>query len=274
MPPESTVGAHHFQAMGTSCSLFAEGAAPAALLRAEFQVRELAARLTRFDERSELSQLNASAGRWFDTSPELDALLRESLRAYELSAGLVNVAVLPAMEAAGYTRPLAEGLPSAPPHRAEPAPRLSDVLEVAIGRARLAPGTGLDLGGIAKGWMADRLCDRLGANALVNLGGDLRARGRGPSGDGWPVGLAGQTVMIDDHGAATSSVLRRRWGDGVHHIIDPRTGAPASSGLSEVSVVTRTAVEAEIVAKAALIAGPELAPAFCAAHAEAWWLRP
>ena len=63
-------------------------------------------------------------------------------------------------------------------------------------------------------------------------------------------------------------------GEGLHHVIDPRTGWPAATGLAEVSVVTRTAVDAEIVAKAALIAGPDLAPAFCAAHAEAWWLRP
>jgi hypothetical protein len=42
----------------------------------------------------------------------------------------------------------------------------------------------------------------------------------------------------------------------------------------EVSVVTGTAVDAEIVAKTALLAGPEMAPAFCAAHAEAWWLCP
>jgi thiamine biosynthesis lipoprotein len=81
-------------------------------------------------------------------------------------------------------------------------------------------------------------------------------------------------MLLDDHAAATSSTLRRRWGDGLHHVIDPRTGRPAASGLAEVSVVTRTAVDAEIVAKAALIAGAELAPAFCAAHAEAWWLRP
>jgi len=260
--------------MGTTCSVFAAGASPATLRRTEAQVRELAARLTRFDPASELSRFNAGAGEWIAVSPELEALLRESLRAFEVSAGLVNVAVLPAMVAIGYTRTLADGPTAASPWTAHSAPPLPDVLKVAVGKARLASGVGIDLGGIAKGWMADRLCPRLGANALVNLGGDLRARGGGPDGDGWPVGLGGTTVMLDDHAAATSSALRRRWGDGLHHVIDPRTGWPAASGLAEVSVVTRTAVDAEIVAKAALIAGPDLAPAFCAAHAEAWWLRP
>lgn len=263
---------HDFAAMGTTCSVFAMGDAASRLRGVEHKVRGLAARLTRFDPDSELSRFNAAAGRWFDVSPELESLLRESLRAYEMSAGLVNVAVLPAMLAIGYTRPLADG-PTAPSPYSHSVRPLPEVLNVAIGRARLAADVRVDLGGIAKGWMADRLCERLGTNALVNLGGDLRARGAGPAGEGWPVGLGATTVMLNDHAAATSSVLRRRWGDGLHHLIDPRTGRPAASGLVEVSVVTRTAIDAEIVAKAALIGGPEVAPAFCAAHAEAWSLR-
>ncbi|HZQ48837.1 MAG TPA: FAD:protein FMN transferase [Candidatus Dormibacteraeota bacterium] len=273
MPPDGVV-AHHFDAMGTTCSVYGVEASAASLRRAEVHVRELAARLTRFDPDSELSRFNAAAGGWVPITPELEALLRESLRAFEMSAGLVNVAVLPAMLAIGYTRTLANGPTAATPAPAHSARPLPDVLHVAAGKARLAAGVGIDLGGIAKGWMADRLAERLGANALVNLGGDLRAHGGGPNGDGWPVGLGRTTVMLDDHAAATSSVLRRRWGDGLHHVIDPRTGRPAASGLAEVSVVTRTAVDAEIVAKTALIAGPDLAPAFCAAHTEAWWLRP
>jgi thiamine biosynthesis lipoprotein len=58
----------------------------------------------------------------------------------------------------------------------------------------------------------------------------------------------------------------------MHHVIDPRTGLPARTGLEEVSVVTATAFEAEVVAKTALLLGPELAPAYCAANALAWWL--
>jgi thiamine biosynthesis lipoprotein len=263
---------HDFEAMGTTCSVFVAGTPRMPLFKVEQHVRELAARLTRFDPDSELSRFNAAAGRWFGVSPELEALLRESLRAFDLSAGLVNVAVLPSMLAIGYTRSLADGPTQRSLHTAPSVPLLPDVLDVAIGRARLAPHAQIDLGGIAKGWMADRLCERVCDNALVNLGGDLRATGAGPDGDGWPVGLGDTTVMLQDHGAATSSVLKRRWGQGLHHVIDPRTGRPAGGGLTEVSVVTGTAVDAEVIAKSALIAGAELGPAFCAAHAEAWWL--
>ena len=260
--------------MGTSCSLFAAELPALDLLGGELWVRGLAARLTRFDARSELSLLNAAAGRWTSVSPELEALLRESLRAHEMSGGLVNVAIQPSMLAVGYTRTLAAGPTPATLELARSAPLLPNVLEVMPGRARLAPGAGIDLGGIAKGWMADRLAERLGSNVLVNLGGDLRARGGGPDGAGWPVGLGAATILLAGQGAATSSVLRRRWAGGLHHLIDPRTGLPAASDLVEVSVVAATAVDAEIVAKAALIAGREPAPAYCAAHADAWRLVP
>jgi thiamine biosynthesis lipoprotein len=272
--PRSPIESHHFEALGSNCSVFAVGASRRALLEAEFWVRRLGARLTRFSPDSELSRFNASAGRWQDTSPELESLLRESMRAYETSSGLVNVAVLRSMEAVGYTRPLSEGWPVAIDLRACPPPSLPDVLAVRPGAARLERGAGIDLGGIAKGWMADRLLDSLGPNALANLGGDLSAAGSGPGGGGWPVGLGSATVLLRDQGAATSSVRRRTWGGEHHHLIDPRTGLPARTGLEEVSVVATSGVEAEVVAKTALIVGPELAPAYCAAHALAWWLSP
>ena len=141
--------------------------------------------------------------------------------------------------------------------------------------------------------MADRLSETLGPNVVVNLGGDLRARGSGPRGDGWPVGLGGATLLLRNQGAATSSTRRRRWGEdgrgetpphlwgggpkgrrggSLHHLIDPRTGAPARTGLEEVSVVAASGFEAEVVAKTALLLGPDLAPVYCAAHAMAWWL--
>src|SRR5260370_1041420 len=270
MRPRPPVEARHFEALGTSCSLFGLGWFQAQVAKGEFWVRGLGTRLTRFSDRSELAALNHADGVWVDVSAEMEELLRESLRAYEVSAGLVNVAVLPSMLAIGYTRPLAEGTSTATPEAACPAPRLDDVLSLRSRRARLQRGCGLDLGGIAKGWMADRLALQLGPDSLANIGGDLRAVGPGPAGDGWPVGMGGATVMLRDQGAATSSVRRRRWGE-LHHLIDPRTGLPSTSGLEEVSVVAARGCQAEIVAKTALLLGPGLATAYCAAHAQAWW---
>jgi thiamine biosynthesis lipoprotein len=130
------------------------------------------------------------------------------------------------------------------------------MLAVRPGTARLAAGTALDLGGIAKGWMADELAARLGDDCVVNLGGDLFARGR------WTVAFAGQTVVLDGLGAATSGSWRRRWGDGLHHLIDPRTGAPSASDVSQVSVIASTASLAETLAKTALIQGRDAGEAW------------
>ena len=210
-------------------------------------VRSVAARITRFDESSELSRLNAAAA-WVDISPELEQLLRASLLAFEMSGGLVNVAVLPSMLAIGYTRPLTQGPTAAHLDQAHTAPFLPEVLKVARGRARLAPNVRIDLGGIAKGWMADRLAERLGDHVLVNLGGDLYARGE------WPVAIACKTYLLRNLGAATSSTRKRRWGD-LHHLIDPRTGLPATTRVEEVSVVAETALDAEVLAKTVLISG-------------------
>ena len=233
----------HFRAMGTTCSLFGDGD----LAEGERWVRSIAARITRFDESSELSRLNAAAA-WVDISPELEHLLRASLLAFEMSGGLVNVAVLPSMLAIGYTRPLTQGPTAAHLDQAHTAPLLPEVLKVARGRARLAPNVRIDLGGIAKGWMADRLAARLGRHVLVNLGGDLYARGE------WPVAIACKTYLLRNLGAATSSTRKRRWGD-LHHLIDPRTGLPATTRVEEVSVVAETALDAEVLAKTVLISG-------------------
>jgi thiamine biosynthesis lipoprotein len=267
MPAES----HRFHALGTSCAVFGVGLPAAKLERAAAWVGRMHERFTRFEPESELSRLNAGAGAWFPVSDELEQLLREALSAWELSGGLVNAAVLPAMLAIGYTQSLAlgPGRPAGEP--GAPLPPLPEVLEVVPGRARLEPGAGIDLGGIAKGWLADRLSDRLGENCLVNLGGDLFARGEGPEGEGWPVGFGGTVVLLRDQGAATSSTRNRAWG-AVHHLIDPRTGRPAQSDVAEVSVVAASATTAECLAKTALLLGGADAPAFLAAHAAAWWL--
>jgi thiamine biosynthesis lipoprotein len=260
MPPE--VISRHFDAMGTTCSLFA---VDADLSEGERWVRRIGERLSRFSPDSELARLNAHAGEWFPIGVELESVLRAALEAYRMSSGLVNAAVLPSMVAIGYSRSLAEGRSVATLDGARPLPPVPEVLEVRPGRARVARGSGIDLGGVAKGWMADRLSETLGPSCVVNLGGDLRVKGR------WPIGMGEATLMLHDQGAATSSTRKRRWGD-LHHLIDPRTGLPSQTGLDEVSVVAATAFEAEVVAKTALLLGPSLAPTYCASHAMAWWL--
>lgn len=260
-----------FEALGSSCQLLAIEVPAGRLAAGAEWVAEMHTRFTRFNPWSELSLFNRAAGEWSRVSGDLESLLRAALKAHRQSGGLVHCGVLGAMLAIGYTRPLAEGPTVVLLPQPERLAELPELLEVRPGRARLAPGVGIDLGGIAKGWMADRLCERLGPNSVANLGGDLFAVGPGPEGDGWPVGLGGSTVLLDGVGAATSSTRRRCWGP-VHHLIDPRTGHPADTDLAEVSVLAPDAFRAEVVAKTALLLGSAEAGAYLATNSHGWWL--
>jgi len=258
-----------FEALGGECELYGMDVDRATLDRGRAWITHMHDRLTRFEPTSELSRLNASRGGWFAISAELESLLRESLRAFEVSDGLINVAVLPALLAAGYTRDFAAG-----PTAITAAPRipsLPEVLQLRPGEARLVRGAAVDLGGLAKGWLADRLAERLGPNVLVNLCGDLFARGGGATGEGWPVGFGDRTLLLKDLGAATSGTTKRAWAGG-HHLIDPRTGRPAQTDLSEASVLATTATDAEIYAKVALLLGSAGAPTWLEGRALGWSL--
>lgn len=263
-----------FEALGTTCELFALDAADGGLEETAAWIAEMHSRVTRFEPSSELSRFNSAAGRWVDVSPELHALLVLALEAYAESGGLVHAGVLPALLAAGYDRTfsvVAEGATRRREAAPIPLDRLPDLLEVKTGRARLRAGSAIDLGGLAKGWLADRAVERIWPNALVNLGGDLIARGAGPEGDGWPVGFGDRTLLLRDTAAATSGTARRRWGDGQHHLIDPRTGSPSRSDLTEVSVLAPDAASAEVMAKTALLLGSADAPTYLEATRATGW---
>jgi len=263
MSPE--LASRHFDALGSTCELLSLGMGRAALERCEARVREAEGRFTRFLPDSELARLNAGDGRYLPVSPEMFAMLEAALWAFHESEGLVNAAVLPALLSAGYDRPFRLGLTEPATAASVQLPPLPAVLllDAATRSAALAPGAALDLGGIAKGALADLLIDELGDNAVCNLGGDLRVRGSGPDGDGWHIGLCDRSIIALTEGAvSTSGITRRRWGQSAHHLIDPRTGMPARTDLAEVSVVTDSALRGEVYAKSAMLLGSAAGLAF------------
>jgi thiamine biosynthesis lipoprotein len=259
-----------FRAMGTEIELLVEGTknVERTLDAAEAEFHRLEALLSRFREDSELSRLNA-AGR-LDAGPDLVRVVELALAARERSGGRFDPTVHDALLAAGYDRSF-ELVPSDSDERA-PFPMPMDShghrsmdIHVQDSRIELEPGVRIDLGGIAKGYAAERAAEVLATAGpcLVNAGGDVATR------DGaWPIGVetGGEPLTLelrDGRALATSGRDRRRWrraGRELHHLIDPRTGAPAESDLLRVTVVTRDAVEAEVAAKALFLAGAERAP--------------
>jgi thiamine biosynthesis lipoprotein len=263
---------------------------PAALSQArnavELELDAIDRACSRFRPDSELSCVNAAAGRRVQVSPLLMEALELALRAAELTDGDVDPTLGQALELAGYDRDWAlleapTGLPAKPPTlhaRVLSGWRQLD-LDPSSSTVRLPRGMSLDLGATAKAWAADRAAAAAAGvgscGALVGIGGDIATSGTAPY-DGWQIHVTddhrsdpaadGQTVTIFSGGLATSSTAVRRWnhaGHTMHHIIDPRTGAPVQRTWRTVSVAAASCAEANIATTAALVQA-QAAPAWLA----------
>ncbi len=264
-----------FRAMGTDVSLIGPSDAPDFARVARF-VHDLFDRLerrfSRFRLDSELCEVNRSSGGWTWVSEEFAQVLGLALDGAERTGGLFDPTLLPALVAAGYDRDFEEvrsGSPSplAPPPG--PAGRWGDV-RLDRRRVFLPEGVALDFGGIAKGWAADRASELTWPLpwAVVDAGGDLRLSGHPPDGaleiavdDPDERGAEVLRLQLEAGALATSSVTFRSWSRGdarMHHIIDPRTGRPAASRVIQATAWAPDCAEAEIRAKWALLAGPDI----------------
>lgn len=263
------------EAMGTRAHVLVRGGEPRLATLAMERIAELDARWSRFRPASEVSALNAAPGVARPVSADTLELVERSLQAWELTCGRFDPALHAAIVAAGYDRDLGE-LATAPGEASHPpAPIPADSggpqlrVDRAAGTAAAGPG-GLDSGGLGKGLAADLVVRDLLASgaggALVSLGGDLRCGGEAPAA-GWlidlddpydPEALPLGKLRLDAGAVATSSQLVRRWFQGTqerHHLLDPRTGAPARSDVAAVTVLTDAGWQAEALATAAFLAG-------------------
>jgi thiamine biosynthesis lipoprotein len=248
-----------FHAMGTDIELLVDAeVATDAFDAAEQEFHRLEAILSRFREDSELQRLNRDGA--IDAEPDLLRVVELALAARDTTGGRFDPTVHDALVAAGYDRSFEDVAPDGTlAGRAQLLPG-GDVF-VDGTRIELAPGVRIDLGGIGKGYAAERAAELLATAGpcLVNAGGDIAVR------DGrWPVGVEALTLELSQGGLATSGRDRRRWrrdGHELHHLIDPQTGKPAESDILRLTVVAADAVEAEVAAKSLFLAGSERAVA-------------
>lgn len=279
----STWRARTFRAMGCQMAIWLElnneATATTLLLEAEAMFARAECRLSRFDAQSELSLLNANPGTWVPVSEMLWEVVMQARFMARETGGLFDPTMLTALEAAGYKhsfaqRPFWADEDDVAEQTAVPQLGQWESVQVhADGRSLwLPPGVKLDLGGIAKGYVAQQVVDFLSdwGPCLVDASGDLTA-GYAPTGwPGWPVGVAKPSadivaereelflLWLVNGTMATSGIDYRRWqrnGRLAHHLIDPRTGHPAETDLLTMTVLAKTAVRAEAWATAALIAG-------------------
>lgn len=270
---------HGFRSMGTTVTLLGpagDAAFPRALDAVSRRFIDEERRFSRFRGDSELSRVNAASGRPRTVSAPFAELVSLALDAAARTAGRFDPTVHDALVAAGYDRDFDEVLAGARGalHPAAPCGRWAEV-EVDGRTLTLPAGVHLDLGGIAKGWTADRAAeDALAAGlpwATVNAGGDLRLAGDAPP---LPVAIEDPEdpdvellrIRVPSGGLATSSVMKRSWAPGRHHVIDPSSGRPAETELLQITVWSETAVEAEVRATDGLLLGRravERSPAVC-----------
>ena len=271
-----------FRAMNTSVMLAAEGeGAVAGMFVAKTFIDECEQRFSRFLPASELSDLNRSAGNWIQISDDLMDMLRLSLKYYTETNGIFDPTILSDLKRIGYDRSMdqirANGA-SLPPSISNPTsrPAFKEIsFDPTNNRVCLPRGMEIDLGVIAKAWIVEKaaqLLDRYVAPCCaVSAGGDILFIGRPTEGTDWDVYLEDPRnptqslahLHIPSGAVATSSIKKRSWSQGQkvrHHLIDPRTGESAESDWLSVTVITSNVIEAEVYAKAILIAGTQKLP--------------
>jgi FAD:protein FMN transferase len=283
----SRLGSASLQALGTTVAVCTADADALGFATSEV-VRELDAidrACSRFRGDSELIALARSDGAVSPLSPLLAEALKVALRAAAATDGLVDPTIGASLRLAGYDRTFARirarnGADVRVRFRPAAGWQLVE-LDEDRRTVRLPRGCELDLGATAKALAADRAAaaasTRTGMGVLVALGGDVAVSGPAPTG-GWPVKIAddhaadpsgpGPVVSVAAGGLATSSTTVRRWRAGdreVHHLLDPRSGRPASTCWRTASVAAASCVDANTASTAAILLG-EAAPAWLAAH--------
>ncbi|MBI4896826.1 MAG: FAD:protein FMN transferase [Actinobacteria bacterium] len=284
-----------FDCMGTRIGFWIDAAsgvrANAALETGERMLHDFDRRLSRFRPDSELSALNADPSARVAVSPLLARLVNAAIGAAHESDGLVDPTLVGAVERAGYREslagvkpaPLEQALaarPPATPARPDPAERWREItVDTVSGTVCRPPGLRIDSGGCGKGLAADmvaQIWSQLlppGTRFVVDCGGDIRVGAMAPdasppqaapyeiSVENEQVGPGELTLTMTSGAVATSGVGNRLWldahGQFAHHLINPSTGRPAWTGLTTVTAVAPTALEAETIAKTALLRGAE-----------------
>jgi thiamine biosynthesis lipoprotein len=233
-------------------------------------------RMSTYKADSELSKLNAEARAGeAGISAELAGLIQTSQRIFALSGGAFDITIGPLVNVWGFGPDRAQA-PS-PEEQAAAAARVGmDQVTVSAGDGghllvRARDAIYIDLSAIAKGYAVDEVAKSIEAAGharyLVEIGGEIRARGLNRNDVPWAVGIETpdggpqdivRIISLSGNALATSGNYRNlRLVDGrsVTHILDPRNGQPVSHGLGSVSVIHPQCSEADALATALYVLG-------------------
>lgn len=249
------------------------------------RVSEIDGKMSAFDPGSEIFRLNQAAGRKpVAVSEEAFLLLKRAKEFAELSGGAFDMTIRPLVALWGIGRK-SDFIPQQ--SEIKNARKLVNHNDLILDESKCTAylkkaGQAVDLGGIAKGYAADevkRLLTEGGVpSALIDLGGNIVAVGSRPDGEPWQVGIQNPasvrgeyigTLAVTDKTVVTSGSNEQffvKAGSRYHHILDPRTGRPAQSGLLSVTVVGISSVAADALTTAAFVLGTEKGAKFLKAR--------
>lgn len=229
---------------------------------------------------SDVDLVNTSAGDAIELHPETADVIARALAYSEDSDGLFDITIGGVVDLWDFKQgivPEQSALDEALAHVDYRA------IELTGTRVRLLdPLARIDLGGIAKGYIADDIARLLADNgcesALINLGGNTYALGAKPDGSPWQVGLqdpnrargeAFAAVPVTDASVVASGINERSFeldGRTYHHLLDPATGMPADNGLASVTIVSASSLTGDACTTAAFLLGLEAGMEFIESH--------
>lgn len=222
-------------------------------------------------EDSEISRINSAGGNPVEVSKETIKLIKKGIYYSEMSDGVFDITIAPVSNLWDFKAetPL---VPS-PEAIAEAVSHVNyENIIIRDNTVKLTdPHAGIDLGAIAKGYIADRIKDYLEEegvrHAMINLGGNVLAMGSKLDGSDYNIGIqkpfdeTGEpitSVKISDKSVVTSGIYQRYFkADGkiYHHILDPNTGYPCENNLYSVTILTDSSLTADALSTTCFLLG-------------------
>ena len=228
--------------------------------------------LSRTIEGSDVWRINHAGREPVEVSDDTAAILRCAAEISEKSGGAFDITIAPASTMWDFTSGKTE-LPNAEALAAAAARIDYSKIQVEGNTVTLPESMMIDLGGIAKGYIADQvkayLVERGVKHAILSFGGNIVAIGKKPDGKDWKVGVqdidkpTGEYMLVVANrggSTVTSGIYERGFEvDGVryHHLLNPKTGWPEQNELASVTILSESSMEGDALATAAFILGKE-----------------
>lgn len=252
---------------------------------AEKNIAEFEKRFSRFLEDSELSQFNRAPAGEIPVSHEMSDILTEAKKLHSETGGVFDPTIINSLTKVGYNKSFDKIIGNTGQPDASVTPDLKKIAEEFLKRPKMdelnvldnkvkkTDGLMIDLGGIGKGYITDKLSTELFVDVpsfWISAGGDLTVKGNDENGNSWKVGVQDPNspekeifylrTNGEQLGIATSGIHKRKGDTGGykwHHIIDPRSGLPVENDILAVTVVSSGATKADVYAKTVLVLGQE-----------------